>query len=429
MTPGRSQRFAVTVSPCHSSGQSPLREVCDVRYESLDHWRGLACLMIAAFHSVYYAELEQHCTAQSVGSLLLAAIGKFWVGVPMFFVISGYCISATIDSHRRRGKTVCHYFRRRFARIYPPYWIVLACVALIVGLTEYWMSPGLFADGVHPIHPPWEFGGWQWVGSLTLTESWRHHVIGSNQGFVLSPAWTLCYEEQFYAVAGALLLLPARWYFASALAVTVACALTRGVCYSLRVPIVGFFFDGGWLMFSAGIASYYAINYATRTGRCWTGMVLFFGFVSFVVLAAVGVPLGEGRAEWWFAGPSWLAPAFGFSLLIVLIHRWDRRLAGSKVLRPLRLCGLMCYSMYLVHWPICKAISHLVHESGVETSWGILGITVPLCMIASLGAASCVYLAVERHCVSRRTPKPRNQSATTPIRLNAGGIRTESSSM
>ena len=54
-----------------------------------------------------------------------------WAGVPIFFVISGYCISATADSARRKGLPARTYFWRRFRRIFPPYWIFLMAAVTV----------------------------------------------------------------------------------------------------------------------------------------------------------------------------------------------------------------------------------------------------------------------------------------------------------
>lgn len=87
------------------------------RYESLDLWRGVACLMVVIYHSDYYL-------AESTGTnqwpAVSAILARFWIGVPMFFVISGYCISAAADSERSRLRGTMSYFKRRFRRIFPP---------------------------------------------------------------------------------------------------------------------------------------------------------------------------------------------------------------------------------------------------------------------------------------------------------------------
>ena len=82
-------------------------------------WIGpvLACLLVVFYHCVFYAQPEKpHDDA--FGLMTVMRVG--WLGVPMFFVISGYCISATADNSRRKGHGLRQYFWRRFRRIFPP---------------------------------------------------------------------------------------------------------------------------------------------------------------------------------------------------------------------------------------------------------------------------------------------------------------------
>ena len=113
----------------------PLRQ--STRYQSLEMWRGIACLCVAVFHAGYYTPYYQsleHGSPYAAETGMLGAIAyglqrlcsELWIGVPMFFVISGYCIMASIDSSRRQQTSTIRFFLRRFRRIYPPYWIALA---------------------------------------------------------------------------------------------------------------------------------------------------------------------------------------------------------------------------------------------------------------------------------------------------------------
>jgi peptidoglycan/LPS O-acetylase OafA/YrhL len=56
----------------------------------------------------------------------------------------------------------------------------------------------------------------------------------------------------------------------------------------------------------------------------------------------------------------------------------------------------MCYSLYLVHWPITKLISHWLFELGVTTVWDTLAITIPVGVAASVCVAWVFHVLVER---------------------------------
>src|SRR5262245_4195102 len=72
------------------------------RYRSLDHWRGVACLLVVVCHStmVYLSLNEQTLSGGGSSPTVRRVVdltGWLDLGVPIFFVISGYCITATVD--------------------------------------------------------------------------------------------------------------------------------------------------------------------------------------------------------------------------------------------------------------------------------------------------------------------------------------------
>jgi peptidoglycan/LPS O-acetylase OafA/YrhL len=113
----------------------------------------------------------------------LGAIG--WVGVDLFFALSGYLIGNQIFMAMRGapGFSARVFYLRRALRTLPNYWVVLAL---------YWLSASL-RNGA-PLAPPWRYL------SFTLN-------LGLAPGTAFSHAWSLCIEEQFYLLLPALALL------------------------------------------------------------------------------------------------------------------------------------------------------------------------------------------------------------------------------
>jgi peptidoglycan/LPS O-acetylase OafA/YrhL len=346
------------------------------RYRSLDMWRGVACLLVIVFHSTYYAE----------SGPVIRFTRWLWIGVPFFFVISGYCIAATCDAERRRGRGVWGYFRRRFRRIFPPFWIFLATTAIVVYATERWFWPGLFSDHHHPIPNPATLNLWNWAGLATLTETWRHNVFGPPGGSFPGHEWTLCYEEQFYAVCGLLLILCPGRFFRGAMIVTALTAIARLAARRNGWEISGFFFDGRWLLFALGILTYHHNNYAKVFGRTAAVLALMIGMA---ISAANPRNVLHGNSAEYTSG-------FAFALTLVFTRPWDEAIASSPITAPLSWCGRICYSLYLVHWPVCKAASHALYQLGLRDQWPTVLITVPTCIIASVTIGYVFHRAVER---------------------------------
>lgn len=379
------------------------------RYEMLDAWRGVACLSVVVFHSAYGYVVTPQTKADTLmhgGSAVdwLATLTAYmWIGVPLFFVISGYCISASVDAARRRPHPVGRFFTRRFRRIYPPLWAFLAVVALAVWLVPDRAMPGPYYGVDRPVPYPHELSWVNWAGAVTLTEEWRHNLGGPNRDYLASALWTLCYEEQFYLIAAVLLLAVPRWFFAGVAAVSAVVALNLAPLPTvagfdlnrLRYPQPGFFFDGLWLAFAAGVGVYYRVNYADKKARLYLDVLLGCG----VFLALGGIP---NWAEFPQGVPAYLASAFAFALLLGWLHPWDSAVAGSRLLVPLSFWGRRCYSLYLLHGPIVELLKWNLFRWGVTSNAGTLLVTVPVCMVAALVPAALFHHFVERRFVNGR---------------------------
>jgi peptidoglycan/LPS O-acetylase OafA/YrhL len=358
------------------------------RYHSLDLWRGLACVLVVVVHS---AAVYHHTGTPQERWWAEALTGWCEVGVPLFFVISGYCIAATADATRRKGGGSGEFFLKRFRRIFPPYWAAVGAQAALCLILDVWLWPGLLSGGAKPLPPPWSRDGWQWAGSLTLTESWREHAAGSDKAYLLGQAWTLCYEEQFYAVVGLGLLLFRKRLLAGLGVVTVA-VLAMDVAlrkFGMHDRVGGFFFDGKWLQFACGVLVYVVTNY----GRGWGWRAAAGG--------AILLLLGYG---WRVFQPDLLAAA-AFATGLVVLKRWDAPVAAWKPLRPVAWCGTMCYSLYLTHMPVARGISQAAVSAGLTGWWAVPVVTV--CVLASAGFGWLFYLGVERWFVTappRRSP-------------------------
>lgn len=356
------------------------------RYDLLDAFRGLACLGVMAHHSAFYVRTSG---ADPVAERLIAGFHLGWLGVPVFFVISGYCIAASADSRRWRQDAAAGFFRRRFRRIYPPFWIYLALVSAGLMLASAAGLGGLFEDRVHPISLPASLSLPQWLGNLTLTETWRPYLGGGPSRFLVGHAWTLCYEEQFYAVSGLLLVLaPKRWFTGVAL-VSAGVLLARVARrYYPQLPYDGLFYDGQWLLFAAGIVVYGVLTYRRAPTWAATAAALLAPAGGFAALAA-------RRPGWATDGVSF-AVGLAFAAGLLALAPREARLAAHPLLRPLNWCGVRCYSLYLIHWPIAKGLSHAAAEAGRDGPWFTLLATFPAIAALSVAATALFHVAVER---------------------------------
>jgi peptidoglycan/LPS O-acetylase OafA/YrhL len=164
--------------------------------------RGIAALWVFMFH----------IASAFAPWPLLATIARYGhQGVPLFFVISGYCMMAaaanTLASQRPPG----NFLKRRLLRIFPPFWLsvlaVMAAPYAVEGISA--LKTGSFAA----LAPAWMAFGWRdWIGVLTLTKVFG--IAGGDLQAGFSPInavyWSLAIEVQFYLVMYATLFFKTR---------------------------------------------------------------------------------------------------------------------------------------------------------------------------------------------------------------------------
>jgi len=148
------------------------------RIHGLDTLRALAIVLVFMYHYMVFVSSND-----TFG--FLSRIG--WVGVDLFFALSGYLIGNQILAGLRdgRGFSLTNFYARRLLRTLPNYYLLVAL---------YFLWP--WFRGAHELPPLWKF--------LTFTQNFL-----LQPGTAFSHAWSLCIEEQFYMVLPALAIFVA----------------------------------------------------------------------------------------------------------------------------------------------------------------------------------------------------------------------------
>ncbi len=140
------------------------------RFEALDLLRAVAITLVFFFH---------YMILQGGQPTWLPKISRFgWTGVDLFFVLSGFLIAHQLFTQMKKEQkfSLKAFFVKRFFRIIPAYWVVLAV---------YFLFP--FFREKEALPPLWKF--------LTFTQNFTMNPM--NLG-TFSHAWSLCVEEHFY---------------------------------------------------------------------------------------------------------------------------------------------------------------------------------------------------------------------------------------
>src|SRR5262249_9397625 len=138
------------------------------RYQMLDVWRGLVCLVVVLEHVGVALWGGADGGVGLEGGVRRAVVQALRLnfGSPLFFVMSGYCIASCLDSARRRGTTPAEFLLKRFWRIFPTYWAALFGFVALVAVLDTVGLPSLHSNAFSlEIGAPGDLTFAQWLGN------------------------------------------------------------------------------------------------------------------------------------------------------------------------------------------------------------------------------------------------------------------------
>ena len=292
------------------------------------------------------------------------------------------------------------YFRRRFLRIYPPLWCaVLFSAVFCVTVNQVYYR--LLEQSPWPLITPHDLSVAQWLGCLTLSSTWLCYLTGEAVRCFPGQSWTLCYEEQFYAVIGLLFAFSGTRFFQAVTVLTIAVLELDISVLIFDFPVAGFFFDEHWFMFAAGIGVYWKLNCATPRQSAVFQTILIAAAVGLTILASTTSMFGNGTHFSAFR----VVGALVFAQILISLKRFDERIAELSWLDWLKRCGVMCYSIYLIHLYPGKMISQYMWNIGLRDDLSILFICIPLALVTAVSLGYLFHIFVERRFLTSRLDK------------------------
>jgi peptidoglycan/LPS O-acetylase OafA/YrhL len=299
----------------------PMLSSPSARYRpDIDGLRALAVMLVVNFHA--FPEAMQ---------------GGF-IGVDIFFVISGFLITGIIVRELDQQRfSLLAFYNRRIRRIFPALIVVLGATLVLGWL---WMLPAAYAQLSADIGASAAFS----ANFALLWQSGYFDVESAKKP--LLHLWSLGIEEQFYLFWPLLLMLAGRLRLS-----TLTVAAVIGVAsFVLNVALIG----------SNPVATFYLPF--TRAWELLAGAVLACGWnrvsqtsaasnwrasSGLLLIAVAADVLNTNRAF-----PGWWAvlPVVGAALLLSAPGAWICRTVLAS--RPLVWIGLVSYPLYLWHWPL-----------------------------------------------------------------------------
>ena len=358
---------------------TPLRLGVDPRFSDrerqpgLDLLRALAIIVVVIYHAALF------------GFKLPGRVDRFgWIGVDLFFVLSGYLIGGQLLAPLTRARPIGlpRFFARRALRIIPAYFVILAVYAFLPSWREY--------PDMSPL--------WKFVFSL--------QNIGLHGGTAFSHAWSLAVEDQFYLLLPLVLILVSLWLPA-------------------RFIIPCFIVLGG-----IGLRAFLARQNLTETGVSFRGFQTWIYYPTWtrldpLVFGVVLAAIEKFHPPWWHrlmnlapwlllpglalivyalylgegdylsvAATIWQFPLIALGMAVLLVCAMSPRLTLRRAKIPgAAFIASIAYSAYLVQKLVIYFIAHfcVTHHLVLTSAAAVFG--VELCVYA---VATILFLAVER---------------------------------
>lgn len=362
------------------------------RVLELDGLRAVAIALVLGCHYQGFAKLAGG----------LPQLG--WVGVDIFFALSGYLITSILLGLRIRQTPYTTFYSRRFIRILPPY-LAIVLPLLVFGRYDGWLTfkiarnqflflQAYMSEPIRPViaalrHPA------HLRSHLVSLTALAHHLPPSLNGqppqlsAVFPTYWSLSIEEWFYVLwAPVVLRLPRRWIVAAGVLICLLEPFLRWLSGS-ELSYFGLLFRFDALIYGGFLALAMERWRKTEPAKLAGALSLLF----WLSLAAIAVILYRLHP---FAGrevrSSALLLVFGLPALATASSAavglftlransawWPARLLRS---RPFQFIGTVSYTMYLVHIVAETIVAHAVHPLGLagDSVW----VAIAACLVTVL---------------------------------------------
>jgi peptidoglycan/LPS O-acetylase OafA/YrhL len=322
--------------------------------------RGLAVLLVLFYH------------------LKLGGLEAGYLGVDIFFVISGYLITLLVVRSIERGEfSLKEFYFRRAKRLLPAAYVTIFGTSLVA---PWFLNQQELQDFAFQV-----------VGAVSFTSNiflWHQtgYFDGASDLKPLLHTWSLSLEEQYYLVLPAMLLLLARRaWLRSVIAALLISLLLCAVGEAMK-PIATFYLlpTRAWELLIGSAGALLSSRAGAESAVAGWKVVRTAFYPSAICLLLLGAfPLPGGH-------PGAGALIVCLSTIIVILRRhpfFDRSIVTAALARV----GDMSYSLYLVHWPIISLMKNAWVGQEGELSASLRLIALGL----SLVAAYLLYRAVE----------------------------------
>ncbi|HKR59305.1 MAG TPA: acyltransferase [Pyrinomonadaceae bacterium] len=402
------------------------------RLLSIDALRGIAALGVVLYHAVHQTASAVPANLFQYPVRLIQFLSSFgYIGVFLFFVISGFCIHLQWAKARAGGQDhpvkFGAFWRRRLRRLYPPYLIALAVYLVITAFTA----------GIDVTH----FFVYDVVMHLLMLHNLDPQTCYSINGVF----WTLAIEEQLYLAYFLLLFLRMRWGWGPTLLI---CGLARLGWFGLSHLVwlksgIGIPVPEGaashWFTWALGAIAVEAAFGLVKIPKWCRNIWL--GGIAVVIASIVSTALPNMQKDTFVHTTAWLLmhPLWGFGFFVVVnrfVHveqSWQGALSKPRLVAGFAAIGVFSYSLYLTHelvimqsyWLVFKSLPAMVNTFLVVTpatiffAWLFYLFCEKPYMRKKLSSSEFPVSSSEVPVSSSEFPVPRSEFGVTGLTLEA----------
>ena len=343
-------------------------------YPILDGLRGVAALMVVAFHV-----FEAHATSH-----LDQIINHGYLAVDFFFLLSGFVIGYAYDD--RWGKmTLGDFFKRRLVRLQP-----MVVMGMVIGAACFYASDSVLFPTIHEV-PIWKVVGIMLIGFTLLPVPPSMDIRGWQEMHPLNgPGWSLFFEY----IANILYALFVRKFSQKALSVLVVLAGVGLVHMALSNPkgdvIGGWSFDPVQLHigFARVMYPFFAGLLLQRMGK-FIPVKQAFLWSSIFLMAVLSFPRIGGSDHLWMNGMyDSMSILFLFPLIVLLGASGE--ITGKFSSRLCTFLGKISYPLYLCHYPLIYIYTGWVYDTKLP-----LGEAWPMGLLTFLSCVALGYVCLK----------------------------------
>ncbi|MEP7295465.1 MAG: acyltransferase [Burkholderiales bacterium] len=345
-----SRAMSSTPTPTPTTATATI-DIASSHYPQLDGLRGLAILLVIVFH---FSLMHAGFRGDDPGIFLqVAQLG--WMGVDLFFVLSGFLITGILASARAQKHYFKNFLGRRFLRIWPLYYLSLLLLLVIAPLVMGKVPSEL--QGMQAKQT------WFWL----YATNWLFALEGGFSRTSGGYFWSLAVEEQFYVV------WPFVVYALSDRSLLRVSLGLLGVSLVSRLVLTAFGVGTGVLYnmtfthldgLAVGACLSICLRSPVLTARVTRALPLAAAVALVGLLAA---RLADQHFFFWgrhmaMYGYTLIAILFGAMLVRVARGVTNKGLNRVLTTRFMTLCGKYSYALYLVHVPVASVLFPLAYR-------------------------------------------------------------------